>query len=165
MILNPTDLGATIVVAPGQIPGGFLPSPDADCLPLVVKLVPYVCARVCACVYVCVGGVGWVGEWVGGYGRGTVWSGPKLGLGLSEKEAADAHMLVRARARTRTRATRAQRQWRRRRQYGAAVLGPVGRAGQRPPPAADYRGGGSRARSRRVTRIRPQRLEAQAFRV
>ncbi len=28
-----TDLGATIVVAPGQMPGGFLPSPDADCLP------------------------------------------------------------------------------------------------------------------------------------
>ncbi len=33
MVFDPTDLGATIVVAPGQMPGGFLPSPDADCLP------------------------------------------------------------------------------------------------------------------------------------
>ena len=33
MVLDPTDLGATIVVAPGQIPCDFLPSPDADCLP------------------------------------------------------------------------------------------------------------------------------------
>ncbi len=33
VVLDPTDLGATIVVAPGQMPGGFLPSPDADCLP------------------------------------------------------------------------------------------------------------------------------------
>jgi hypothetical protein len=36
---RPTDLGATIVVAPGQVPGEFLPSPDADCLPFLVKLV------------------------------------------------------------------------------------------------------------------------------
>ena len=45
MVLDPTDLGlklgATIVVAPGQMPGGFLPSPDADCLPFLVKLVPW----------------------------------------------------------------------------------------------------------------------------
>ncbi len=40
--LDPTDLGATIVVAPGQIPGNFLPSPNADCLPFSVKLVPCV---------------------------------------------------------------------------------------------------------------------------
>ncbi len=31
--LDPTDLGTTIVVAPGQMPGNFLSSPDADCLP------------------------------------------------------------------------------------------------------------------------------------
>ncbi len=37
---DPTDLGATIMVAPGQMPGGFLPFPDADCLPFLVKLVP-----------------------------------------------------------------------------------------------------------------------------
>jgi hypothetical protein len=40
VVLDHTDLGATIVVAPGQMPGGFLPSPDADCLPFLVKLVP-----------------------------------------------------------------------------------------------------------------------------
>jgi hypothetical protein len=39
VVLDPTDLGATIVVAPGQMPGEFLPSPDADCLPFLVKLV------------------------------------------------------------------------------------------------------------------------------
>ena len=27
VVLDPTDLGATIVVAPGQMPDGFLPSP------------------------------------------------------------------------------------------------------------------------------------------
>ena len=27
VVLDPTDLGATIVVAPGQMPGGFLPFP------------------------------------------------------------------------------------------------------------------------------------------
>ena len=43
VVLNPTDLGATIVVAPGQMPSGFLPSPNADCLPFLVKLVP--CSR------------------------------------------------------------------------------------------------------------------------
>jgi hypothetical protein len=31
----------TIVVAPGQMPGGFLPSPKADFLPDLVKLVPW----------------------------------------------------------------------------------------------------------------------------
>ncbi len=40
VVLDPADLGATIVVAPGQMPGGILPSPDADCLPFLVKLVP-----------------------------------------------------------------------------------------------------------------------------
>ncbi len=39
VVLDPTDLGATIVVAPGKMPGNFLPSPDADCLPFGVKLV------------------------------------------------------------------------------------------------------------------------------
>ncbi len=33
VVLNPTDLGATIVVAPEQMPGNFLSSLDADCLP------------------------------------------------------------------------------------------------------------------------------------
>jgi hypothetical protein len=36
VVLDPTvtDLGATIVAAPGKMPGNFvLPSPDADCLP------------------------------------------------------------------------------------------------------------------------------------
>ena len=39
VVLDLTDLGATIVVAPGQMPGNFLPFPDADCLSFVVKLV------------------------------------------------------------------------------------------------------------------------------
>ncbi len=39
LVLNPTKLGATIVVAQGQMPDNFLPSPDADCLPFLVKLV------------------------------------------------------------------------------------------------------------------------------
>ncbi len=39
VVLDPSDLKATIVVAPGQIPGNFLPFPDTDCLPFLVKLV------------------------------------------------------------------------------------------------------------------------------
>jgi hypothetical protein len=33
VVLSPSNLGATIVVAQGQMPSEFLPSPDADCLP------------------------------------------------------------------------------------------------------------------------------------
>ena len=40
VVLDPTDLGATIVVAPGQMPCNFLPSSDADHLPFWAKLVP-----------------------------------------------------------------------------------------------------------------------------
>ncbi len=40
VVLDPTDLGATIVVAPGQMPGDFLPSPDADCLLFFSKASP-----------------------------------------------------------------------------------------------------------------------------
>ncbi len=48
MVLDPSDLGVTIVVAPGQMPGNFLSSPDADCLSFVVKLV-----HACVTVYPC----------------------------------------------------------------------------------------------------------------
>ena len=46
--LDPTDLGATIVVAPGQMPGKLLPSLDADCLPFWVKLVRVTASRLSA---------------------------------------------------------------------------------------------------------------------
>ncbi len=39
VVLDPTYFGATIMLAPGQMPGNFLASPNADCLPFLVKLV------------------------------------------------------------------------------------------------------------------------------
>ncbi len=36
---RPYRFVSDIAVAPGQMPVGFLPAPDADCLPFLVKLV------------------------------------------------------------------------------------------------------------------------------
>jgi hypothetical protein len=57
VVLDPTDLGATIVVAPGQMPCNFLPSSDADYLPFQVKLVPFRQASIQASFHQQIGGL------------------------------------------------------------------------------------------------------------